>query len=141
LSPRSPKFDCDDLGDNNVAFRVRDSNGDNKVCSVTVTINDPNGHCNESFGGELMGSNNISQKVILYPNPTKGELNIQTSLFDESDTQVSIISQLGQPIRTWIFKANSDVIQNLKLSDIASGVYYLQVKTKETTKTTKFIKQ
>lgn len=142
LSPRSPKFDCDDLGDNNVTFRIKDNNGDSKVCTVTVTINDPDGNCNESFGGgESMDGRNISQQIVLYPNPAKEVLNIQTNWFDESDTQVSIISQLGQSIKTWIFKANSDVIQNLKLSDIESGVYYLQVKTKETTKTTKFIKQ
>ncbi|MET3730765.1 T9SS type A sorting domain-containing protein [Moheibacter stercoris] len=72
-----------------------------------------------------------SQNLIIYPNPTKGIVNIESKIQTES---VEIYSQTGQKIRT----ENSSKIS---VEDLPKGVYFLKIHLQNgDTKTQKIIK-
>lgn len=79
-------------------------------------------------------SQNSDPQFILYPNPVEGNLHIQTELPIES---IEIQSPLGQQLITNIL--NYD---NIDISSLSPGMYYLKIKTASDISITKsFIKQ
>ena len=68
-------FTCNDIGENILEFEVTDGSGNSSVTSVTVTVRDPQGVC-ESDPVEPPAEGKF---VILYPNPSRGEVQIATS--------------------------------------------------------------
>ncbi len=61
-------------------------------------------------------------KFVMYPNPNKGIVNIQT----DHDSDLIITNQLGQTIK--IAKVTSDVINTINLEGNADGVYFITEK-------------
>lgn len=78
------------------------------------------------------------QVVSIFPNPTTDVLNI--SLLDNTKATNAIVTDLtGKIIKT--FKLNSDLQQTVDVSDVATGLYLLNVYTEKGTASTKFIKK
>ncbi len=78
------------------------------------------------------------QVVSIFPNPTTDVLNI--NLLDSTKATHAIVTDLtGKIIKT--FKLNNDLQQSVDVSDVATGLYLLNVYTEKGTASTKFIKK
>jgi serine protease AprX len=75
--------------------------------------------------------------VLLYPNPVKDVLNINTNSFSATTT-IAIYSALGQKVLgTKIASANGSI----SVSQLSSGIYFCRITSGTSLTTTKFIKQ
>lgn len=75
--------------------------------------------------------------VLLYPNPVKDVLNINTNSFSATTT-IAIYSALGQKVLgTKIASANGSI----SVSQLSSGIYFCKITSGTSLTTTKFIKQ
>ncbi|MFK7808710.1 MAG: M12 family metallo-peptidase [Saprospiraceae bacterium] len=77
----------------------------------------------------------LEEDVYVYPNPVAHQLSIE-SAFDIE--QISMYSASGKLIRT---VAGTDRYQQIDVSGLTNGFYYISVKTTEGVSSTKFIKQ
>ncbi|RZJ53626.1 MAG: T9SS type A sorting domain-containing protein [Flavobacterium sp.] len=63
---------------------------------------------------------NVFDKVSLYPNPTKGELNIQKVSLEKA----TVYNSLGQLVKTFTLDS-SNVNNTINLSGLPKGIYYV----------------
>ncbi|MDR7212711.1 T9SS type A sorting domain-containing protein, partial [Flavobacterium piscis] len=75
----------------------------------------------------------VKSKFIMYPNPSKGIINIQC----DYDGDLNIINQLEQTIKT--VKVSSDVINTINISYLADGIYFINEQKENKTVTHKLI--
>lgn len=95
---------------------------------------------------DLIGDDNLSttdfsldkNSISLYPNPTKGNINLNFSK-DLGSTSVSIINIIGQTV----LKTNVDGngLKAINTNGLAAGAYFAQIATNTGKTTIKFIKQ
>ncbi len=109
--------------ENTWTLRFRD-NGSGDVGNLnasSITI------CTKTFTS--LGINNLSlSNFIMYPNPSKGQFNIQFSSQSENDVKVLVHDLLGRKIFENKYKKNSSSFnQNIQLKNITSGLYLLTV--------------
>ena len=72
---------------------------------------------------------NIDSKIQLYPNPAKDRLTVQLSDFDFSKKiKLTIVNTQGQTIKQILIY---DSLTNIKLDNIASGVYFYQLQNND----------
>ncbi len=83
-------------------------------CSSTASIAVKINSCTDLK--ELNLNNN---SVLVYPNPSKGDLNVSA----ESDMKLSIVNEIGQVIMTFTLDQSNN--RKLVVSDLANGVYFL----------------
>ncbi|WP_264531896.1 T9SS type A sorting domain-containing protein [Flavobacterium sp. N502540] len=77
---------------------------------------------------------NVFDKVTIYPNPTKGEVNIQNATLEK----VTVYNTLGQLVKS--FTLNSNTTDNtIDLSGLTKGVYYVYLINKDTASVKKII--
>jgi hypothetical protein len=62
----------------------------------------------------------VFDKVVLYPNPTKGEVNIQNISLEKA----SVYNTLGQLVKTVKLDTNNDN-HIVDLSGLPKGIYYI----------------
>jgi alpha-tubulin suppressor-like RCC1 family protein len=77
-------------------------------------------------------NNPITKNLLIYPNPTSDQLTITSS----NITNVKIIDISGQVLKTITTNLN-----NIDVSDLITGIYFIQLITKEGIIIKKFIKQ
>jgi subtilisin-like proprotein convertase family protein len=109
--------------ENTWTLRFRD-NGSGDVGNLnasSITI------CTKTFTS--LGINNLSlSNFIMYPNPNKGQFNIQFSSQSDNDVKVLVHDLLGRKIFENKYKKNSSSFnQNIQLKNITSGFYLLTV--------------
>lgn len=75
---------------------------------------------------------------IIYPNPAKDFIEIS---FTESEALIEISSITGQLIQSSVQKNNGNGGQKYDVSELASGTYFISIKTVHTTSVNKFIKE
>jgi hypothetical protein len=70
----------------------------------------------------VLGSEDFENitKFSIYPNPTSGLLNINTSF----DGQFIIVNQLGQIVHS--FKATSNIENVINVENLANGIYFVK---------------
>lgn len=68
-----------------------------------------------------------SSPVKLYPNPAKGEANIEVNLAKATDLNVSIINALGAKVATYNYESFSNGVIRLDISTLTSGNYLVSV--------------
>jgi hypothetical protein len=73
--------------------------------------------------------NNVSFR--LFPNPTTGRLKVEPEL---PDMKITVIDILGQQLRTF-------TESEIDISDVSSGVYYLNIESRSGSKNAKIIKE
>jgi hypothetical protein len=85
-------------------------------------------------------SSHLSAKGInLYPNPTRGNLSISFSAEISENTIVKVINALGAEVYTQPIPQNSGQVVNLMLPELNAGMYFVQVRTAETTITKQLV--
>jgi Leucine-rich repeat (LRR) protein len=61
----------------------------------------------------------VFDKVVLYPNPTKGEVHINNITLEKA----TVYNSLGQLVKTFVF--NGDTNNTINLSGLPRGIYYV----------------
>jgi hypothetical protein len=104
-----------------------DSNGcDNTGCLIT----------------EISGSAIIKNKeLLIYPNPMQSEITIEFEAAAQNN-RIEIKNMLGQIVYTQSLKnVNGKQLQNVDLTAIPKGVYFVQLKSDKQSMSKKFVKQ
>ncbi|HWB61876.1 MAG TPA: C10 family peptidase, partial [Chitinophagales bacterium] len=109
--------------------------------AYTVTVTDVNG-CQQTATAQVDGAvatainqtgNTVNTSV--YPNPAKNNVTVNLGKIN-GQTSISLINSLGQTIKTMNI---SDVQTNIDLSQVADGIYFIQVKQGQNTSTTQLV--
>ena len=102
-------------------FRDNGSGDIGTLNSASITI------CTKTF--TVLGINNLSlSNFTMYPNPNKGQFNIQFSSQSENDVKVLVHDLLGRKIFENQYKKNSSTFnQTIQLKNITPGLYLLTV--------------
>lgn len=99
----------------------------------TICITDSTG-CNICFADTILEDPTSIQKtdfgdISIYPNPSNGKIVVViNSIFPEKEILISIISSTGKKIRSEKIVSG---VNNLNYSDLANGIYFLQVEGSE----------
>lgn len=89
--------------------------------SASITI------CTKKYTTLSAEKLNLSN-FALYPNPSKGQLNIHFSSQSNNDVKILVHDLLGRKVFENIYKKNGDAFdENIQLKDITSGLYLLTV--------------
>ena len=101
-----------------------------------VAIEDTNGclSFSEKYNFAVVGINELEKDFIIYPNPIKDKLYIDS----DKDFEVEIINLKGQKIWTGNSKA---IRRGIEMSDLDSGTYILRITINNTSIIKKIIKQ
>lgn len=96
------------------------SRGGNSVFVDDININ--------QFILSVESPEQIEREISVYPNPSRGEFNIELGRLDESQTSVTIFDYLGK-------KVDAEVTENvdgtLRVGHLSSGVYLVKIKNNE----------
>lgn len=77
--------------------------------------------------------------VMMFPNPTKGDLNIKIDTDAYLDLNVEILNQQGQVLRA---QRNAlTTVLSMDVSDLAAGIYFVRLSDNDRFVTYKFVKQ
>ncbi|WP_159452067.1 DUF4394 domain-containing protein [Hymenobacter roseosalivarius] len=88
------------------------------------------------ISGTVLSSNKASDKVSaqvdVFPNPATGEvsINMPAALLKQS-VQATLVNALGQPVLHRTLSARDGATQRLSLTNVAKGIYMLQLSTPE----------
>ena len=108
---------------NTWTLKFRDvSGGDTGTLnSASITI------CTKTY--TALGTNNLNlSDFVMYPNPSKGQFNIQFSSQSENDVKILVHDLLGRKIfENKYNKNNSSFNEDIQLKNVSSGVYLLTV--------------
>ncbi|RYY17163.1 MAG: T9SS type A sorting domain-containing protein [Chitinophagaceae bacterium] len=84
----------------------------------------------------------LTYKIELYPNPARDQINLRLSDAYTGKLQVRILSSGGQVIRTLDLTKTTDLLQqNIVLTGLPAGNYLLDVKGKNLSYSSVFVKQ
>ncbi len=111
-------FECPNTllsGETNQSFSPTAS-GDYKV-TITLDGCSVDSNCQTTVLG--MDDFNAKRKFVMYPNPNKGILNIESSF----DGDLQIVNQLGQIVRA--FKVNMNNTNTINLENLTDGIYFV----------------
>ena len=71
----------------------------------------------------------IDREIIIYPNPTHGELNIEINNAESIHYSIKIYDVLGKLIYADDLYGNQNIRQNVDLSEHPKGLYFLNIKS------------
>jgi hypothetical protein len=119
---------------------VLDNNTDNQIFDVAVPFSvtnvsfDPEKHIISKNNTTSLGTADmaIADAVKLYPNPTSNILNIEVPSFVSFES-ATVYNSVGQ-------KVIVTSIQNIDVSMLSNGVYFINIETSAATVHRKFIK-
>ncbi|WP_245744820.1 zinc-dependent metalloprotease [Flavobacterium frigoris] len=104
-------------------FRIRDAskNDTGTLNSASITI------CTNTY--VLVEPNFEITNLLLYPNPNKGNFNLQFSSTSKSGIKVMIHSLLGKKLyeKTFEFRDRYDYNENIQVENIQPGLYFLTI--------------
>jgi subtilisin-like proprotein convertase family protein len=89
----------------------------------------------------LSVASNTINNFSLYPNPNKGNFNVQFNSTSNEDISINVFDIRGRNVYTNSYKNNGLFNENIQLNDLASGVYLVTVKDGQNQITKKFIKE
>jgi PKD repeat protein len=110
-----------------------------------LTIEDANG-CVEELGPFTVGVlssvlNNTQLSLFeIYPNPTQHYLIVEVELEKQQDVQFQILAPSGRLLWNQEFGSVSNLREKVSLQDWPSGLYYLQILTREGQRVRPFVK-
>ena len=99
----------------------------------TVQVTDIKG-CIQTFGPYVVGNivavdeTKIVQQFTMHPNPASTYVQLNVTLVDPSDAQVTISNSLGLKVSTYQFSGN--ISEKIDVSNMTNGVYYINIHTK-----------
>ncbi|MGB0390609.1 MAG: T9SS type A sorting domain-containing protein [Salibacteraceae bacterium] len=105
---------------------VEDGNG----CFGTDTVNVDFDIC----GGVDEPGKSLS--IALYPNPTKGDLNVDLKGYLGQIVEIEVLTTNGQLVKKKIIDSNnqSELNAQIDLNDVAQGLYFVKISTGDETK-------
>jgi len=77
----------------------------------------------------VLNDNSFSDKIIIYPNPTTGLLEISVTLPTEGDYKIEVYNPLGELVEAMSKSRIGDKIR-LDLSDYVAGIYLIKLSNK-----------
>ncbi|MCR4032590.1 MULTISPECIES: T9SS type A sorting domain-containing protein [Flavobacterium] len=117
---------------NNKNFNLTDSNFTNNPLLTCINVDDEN-YSNKNWSGKkdakaVYSSNctalgvedSVFDKAVVYPNPTKGEVNINNITLEKA----TVYNALGQLVKTFVFD-NGETNNTIDLAGLPKGVYYV----------------
>tara|TARA_B100001173_G_scaffold18785_1_gene15061 strand:- start:29985 stop:34355 length:4371 start_codon:yes stop_codon:yes gene_type:complete len=113
------EFTEEDLGSNTITMTVTDVNDNVSSCEVEVVVE-----------AGLSVTENIMNDLLLYPNPTKGVIYLSKNI----EINYGIYNSIGQKV---IEGVTSDEIN---ISQLANGMYYIKLEVENQTTNRKIIK-
>jgi hypothetical protein len=118
-------------GSHIILYTILGSNGCANTAKDTLTVNACVGM------EELSGSVGLN----IYPNPTTGIFTLELNSAADVNGSITITSVEGRNVRQDVFEGNGLITKSINISDLANGIYYLKVETKDAVKTYKVLKQ
>ncbi|MEI6346421.1 MAG: M1 family aminopeptidase [Bacteroidota bacterium] len=76
----------------------------------------------------------------LYPNPAKNSVTLDLKLERKDNVEINFVNLLGQIVYTESFNYVDDIHTNIDVSNLRSGVYFINVNTSKGTLQKKFVK-
>ena len=123
-------MDYETLTDHKFILTVEVSDGELiDDAAITVNIND----VDESTGIEDLLKNNL----VFYPNPVKDELNLIIGSELQGEIYLQVINSIGNVVKTATYKNQNEF--KLNVSNLNSGIYFIQVNVGENTITKRVI--
>ena len=120
-----------DAGVTSVTFMVTDKYGAKATNMVPILVSE-----------KVTGIDNAEAKdFIVYPNPTKGEVNVIMPSDLKGKVALTIYNAQGTAVRQDIFTANPVNKFLMDLSDLPAGIYFLKWNNIQLQKTSKIVKQ
>ncbi len=130
------------LGISAQTVRFTYDNAGNRVSSKVFTITLSQTKLNaarDSLSEQEMTSSLASCHVTVYPNPTKGEVNLKVGGIDEqAESQVDVYNQNGEFLKTITGKGNTTI--PVDLTPYVNGIYLLNFHQGESVQLYKIIK-
>ncbi|MFY0713600.1 DNRLRE domain-containing protein [Seonamhaeicola sp. NFXS20] len=123
-------------GDKTITFVVKDDNNNSSGIDFRSKEFDPTlvPELIVEYASEPLSINAVEQSLKLYPNP----VNIEFSLRDCMGSNLSVFNLLGKQVLSVDIKKNEETID---VSNLTSGVYFVQVKNNEKVITKKIVKK
>lgn len=82
--------------------------------------------------------NNTDDDIHVFPNPAKNKIYLKYS--NEKINEIEIVNALGKTVSAKSIINNSSYIE-IEVSDLTPGIYFLTIKTNQSSQTTNFIKE
>ena len=79
-------------------------------------------------------------QVEMYPNPTSKHLNLNYDFSNFSDFSVRVIDVFGKVLKSQLYESHSDTEIAINVSDLASGIYFLEIVDGELSVVKQFMK-
>jgi hypothetical protein len=125
-------------------FKIYDAYGDGICCGFgqgSYTVKNASGVTIASGGqfgseessnwktdGSVAVTPDISNEVSIYPNPSTGVYNIKVGSVSGNGAEINVLTLTGQRV----FSTNSaNTVTKIDLSNLAAGMYMVQIKTEE----------
>lgn len=110
----------------------------------SVVITDGNG-C-ESVSDELssnigLDENDLLQSFDLYPNPVRNKLRLNAIMLNRGDVELELTSLTGKVVRKFKYNQVNTLDLEINVSDLAAGMYILNLKLNNGIVTRKFTRQ
>ncbi|MBK8367348.1 MAG: T9SS type A sorting domain-containing protein [Bacteroidetes bacterium] len=118
-------------GSHIILYTITGSNGCSNTAKDTLTVNACVGI------EELTNDMNIN----VYPNPTTGIFTLDLTTSSDLKGILYITSIDGKVVLNDVIEGNGLISKSINISDLANGIYYLKLETKDAIKTYKVIKQ
>jgi len=139
-------FTINDSADDGICCGVDNGNGfyDIKSSDGLTTIKSGSSFgslATKSFTTNALGTNTFEalNDIYLYPNPTKGTLNVHVSGTLGLPNRFTISNSLGQIISRKAVSKEADLTVNT--SSLSNGIYFITVTKEDQSKTLQFIKE
>lgn len=97
-----------------------DANGCTGSDTITITVQSCTG----------INSIGLAQSASIYPNPSKGVVNISMNLSGQSYLDIKIVNMSGEVVyHELVGSVNGAITKTLNLSDLSKGIYFVRVGT------------
>ncbi len=112
-----------------MTMTATDGAGNEDTCTFTVTVD-------EILG---LGDNEFANNILLYPNPTTGEL----TLLNKTSTQLSnaVITDVKGRVIKSIDLTEAGMETNFSLESLATGMYFVKINAENTSIVKRIVKQ
>lgn len=77
----------------------------------------------------------------VYPNPNNGAFTLEVSTGKEIDARIQVITIDGRLVYNDVISGNGVMTKAIDISELANGIYYLKLETKDAARTYKVLKQ
>lgn len=127
-------MDVEDLTKDETYWLQMDGSAGGKEGEFTIEIKDPSTEIDDEF--------DLSKKINVYPNPSNGEFAITFNNLTAETVRIQLHSLDGKLVyKKNLTDIHSGKTVNLHLPNTDTGIYFLQLQTKEHTGTKKIIIQ